>query len=342
MRISTAISTLLAASLALIACRSSEDVATGELRSAQSSVVAPSLSISGSAYEFAGEVQLPEQLPEESTGLYNIFHLSESIVSGSEPHGRAGLEALAEMGIKTIISVDGKLPDAETAAELGMRYVHVPIQYKGISDDEMLRLSKAFRELPEPFYVHCFHGRHRGPAGAAVGRVVRDGLTRDLAIAEMRQYSGTSSKYEGLYQVIASGEIPSPEATAASDCGFETAHRPNGMVGVMVEVSRAHDNVAMLSERNWKLDPEHPDVDAVNEAEKLRDAYATAVELSEVQNGPSDLREWFEESLEVSNQLVSELKAERAGQSAASDLAVQSFLTIKADCKACHKSYRNE
>ena len=46
------------------------------------------------------------------------------------------MKRLADMGVKTILSVDGKTPDVEAAKKLGMRYVHVPIQYRGITESE--------------------------------------------------------------------------------------------------------------------------------------------------------------------------------------------------------------
>ena len=75
---------------------------------------------------------------------------------------------------------------------------------------------KTFRELDGPFYVHCFHGKHRGPAAAAaLGRIAVDGVPREQAIAEMRQWCGTSEKYEGLYRTIA--EVLRPDAEDATD-----------------------------------------------------------------------------------------------------------------------------
>ena len=45
------------------------------------------------------------------------------------------MRLIADMGVKTILSVDGKIPDAEEAAKYGIRYVHVPIRYGGITND---------------------------------------------------------------------------------------------------------------------------------------------------------------------------------------------------------------
>ncbi|MCB9915136.1 MAG: hypothetical protein H6828_08310 [Planctomycetes bacterium] len=333
---------LLLALLLPAACRSADDAAPPqESRAAYAPEIAPPLDIEGTCYDFAGQVELEAQEPEEGPGLHNVFHLSHSIVSGSEPHGDEAFEMLQRMGVKTIVSVDGKAPDVEEAAKYGIRYVHVPIQYRGISEDERLRLAKTFRELEGPFYVHCFHGKHRGPAGAAVGRIVLDGVPREKALAEMRQWSGTSSKYEGLYEVIAEGSMPSPEATAAYAFDFESQHRAQGLVGVMVALSRAHDNLALLSDRAWALDPEHPDIDALNEAEIIKDAFAQSVDLSEVKRGPQDLRDWFAESRDLSSRLVDELRAARGGDAGSGERAVQTFLALKADCSACHKAYRD-
>ena len=150
------------------------------------------------------------------------------------------------MGVKTILSVDGKPPDAETAAKLGMKYVHVPIQYKTITPEETAEIAKTFRELEGPFYVHCYHGKHRGPAAAAVGRVVLDGASREQAIAEMRQWCGTSQKYEGLYRVIATGDLPAEAETRKLAWSFPARHSAGGLKGMMVEGSRAFDNLKDL------------------------------------------------------------------------------------------------
>ena len=56
---------------------------------------------------------LPERAPEEFPGLHNVYELSANIISGSEPHGQEALETLAQMGVKTILSVDGKEPEAD-------------------------------------------------------------------------------------------------------------------------------------------------------------------------------------------------------------------------------------
>jgi protein tyrosine phosphatase (PTP) superfamily phosphohydrolase (DUF442 family)/cytochrome c556 len=330
--------------LAALACRTGEPPSaptpTPPERLVAVRVPAP-LALEGKAYDAAAKVELPEQAPAEMPGLHNIYRLSPNIVSGSEPHGHEGLESLKAMGIRTVISVDGSAPDAAEAEKLGLRYVHVPIQYKGITREEIAKLAKTFRELEGPFFVHCFHGKHRGPAAAALGRVALDGAPRAVAIAEMRQYCGTAGTYEGLYQVIATGSIPTEEETAALRYDFESVHQPKGMVGAMSVLARAHDNVADAMKRAWAADAAHPDLDALNEAEKLEQAFAAAFALDETQQGPADQQQWFERSRAESSKLVDALKRLRTGDAAASAEAKQAFAAVKGLCTECHAVYRN-
>ena len=303
--------------------------------------VPPPMSLTGSAYRAAELVPLEPRKPQDLPGLHNVFELSDNIISGSEPHGAEGLQAIHDMGVRTILSVDGKEPDAEAAEALGMRYVHIPIQYSGFSDGELAEISKTFRELEGPFYVHCFHGKHRGPAAAAVGRVVLDGASRETAIGEMKQYCGTSEKYEGLYREIAITPFPSAQESETFLFDFPAVHRPEGMVGVMVQMSRAHDILVELDTRAWALDPEHPDVDALNEATKIRQAFESAQDLTQVVAGPDDLRDWMAQSLVESRELTAALERMRAGTAEAGAEASAAFRRLKQGCTDCHAAYRD-
>jgi protein tyrosine phosphatase (PTP) superfamily phosphohydrolase (DUF442 family) len=294
-----------------------------------------------SAFEMAGAMRLEDVAPEEHPDLHNVFRLGDSIISGGEPHGEAALARLAEMGVRTILTVDGKAPDAETAARLGMRYVHVPIRYRGISADDLLRIAKTFRELPAPFYVHCFHGKHRGPAAAAWGRIVLDGAPRERALAEMRQWCGTSEKYGGLYETIARAEVPTVAETRALDWDFPSARGFEGFRQSMVGVSRSYDLLERLSKRGWRTDPEHPDVSATNEAAKLEQLLAAGRDLDETDR-PADFRAWLDESVEHARTLRESVTRAEAGGEGAVATADAAFTAIRERCDACHKGYRND
>jgi protein tyrosine phosphatase (PTP) superfamily phosphohydrolase (DUF442 family) len=287
------------------------------------------------AYEAAGKQKLENVAPEEYPGLHNVYHLSSNIVSGGEPHGEAALKRISEMGVKTILSVDGKIPDQKTAAKYGMRYVHVPIKYSGIEPEDLLRIAKMFRELEGPFYVHCFHGKHRGPAAAAVGRLVLDGAAREQALAEMRQWCGTAEKYEGLFRLIATQEMPTANESAKLDWDFPAARPLGDFRNVMIEITRHSDNLKALSAREWKTDPDHPDIDPLNESEKIAGLFARGAQLDSVKQAKQDFRDWMGLSAQASADLVAALK------SADKTSASKAWRTVKKTCGACHSEYRN-
>jgi protein tyrosine phosphatase (PTP) superfamily phosphohydrolase (DUF442 family) len=302
----------------------------------------PMAGLRGTAYEAAASVELPKTKPYDAHGLHNVFRLSDRIVTGSEPHGEEALRELAAMGVKTILSVDGKVPDEAAARALGMRYVHVPIQYSGIHPDEVRRIAKTFLDLPSPVYVHCFHGKHRGPAAAAIGRVVLDGVSREAAIAEMRQWGGTSSKYEGLYRTVAQCEMPSARDLAAYEWDYPAAFAFSGFRHSMIGVSRDFEEVEAASKRDWAVDPEHPDVVPANTAERLAKVFADSAATDEVKGKPADFRRWMDDSVKASRDLADALRRHAQGDVAAAKAAQEAFAVVKQRCDDCHKPYRNK
>src|SRR5437868_1319905 len=110
----------------------------------------------------------PEIKPINAHGIENAYALSRNLFSGSAPEGDEGFDALQKLGIKTIITVDGALPDVERAHAHGMRYIHLPHGYDGIPPQTQLQLIKAVETAGGPIYIHCHHGKHRGPVAAAV------------------------------------------------------------------------------------------------------------------------------------------------------------------------------
>ncbi len=303
-------------------------------------VAPPLTSLDGSAYATGARFELPPASPQDSSGLHNVYALSDQIISGSEPHGEEAFAELQAMGVRTILSVDGKVPDADLAAKYGMSYVHVPIQYKGIANEELTRIVKTFREKEGPIYVHCFHGKHRGPAAAELGRLVVDGISREQALAEMRR-CGTADTYEGLYRVVAEGDIPSEDETRAYAWDFPAAHPMEGFRSAMIEISRADDHLKALSKREWAADPAHPDVDAVNEATKLASTFERAHELEELAAKPADFTGWIQDSTRQSAALRDALTAWKAGSGSAED-ATKAYKALSATCTACHDVYRND
>src|SRR5262249_21685483 len=89
--------------------------------------------------------------------IANLQTPCAGLFTGAQPEGAAGFDALREMGVRTIVSVDGARPDVAAAAARGMRYVHIPVTYAEVTTEQRLEIARAIRDLPGPVYLHCHH-----------------------------------------------------------------------------------------------------------------------------------------------------------------------------------------
>src|SRR5262249_8775366 len=143
----------------------------------------------------------PHRLTDDLPGLENVLQVSAGILSGGEPHGTQGFCSLARLGVKTIVSVDGARPRVEEARSSGIRYVHIPIGYEGIAEPARLALARVAREADGPVYFHCHHGRHRGPAAAAIACVAAGNASGTDAL-KILEVAGTGREYAGLWRDV--------------------------------------------------------------------------------------------------------------------------------------------
>ncbi len=149
--------------------------------------------------------------PQPVTGIENIHQVAPGILSGGQPEGAAAFEGLARRGVKVIISVDGATPDVEAAHKHGLRYAHVPIGYDKIKPQQRADLVEAVRTAGGPVFIHCHHGKHRGPAAAAYCGMAMGRLTAEAALGVLKA-AGTRSDYTGLWQAVQKFEMPTVPA----------------------------------------------------------------------------------------------------------------------------------
>jgi protein tyrosine phosphatase (PTP) superfamily phosphohydrolase (DUF442 family) len=166
-------------------------------------IIAAGFVLSAGSPQTAVESQAGPIAQAHRAGLENLWRLDLAggtiLYSGSQPEGETGFASLADLGVKTVLTVDGAAPDVEAARRAGMRYVHVPIGYDDVPDDRLATMVAAVRQLPGPVYVHCHHGQHRGPSSAVcIWRALDRRVTADQAVQALHEM-GTAEKYRGLY-----------------------------------------------------------------------------------------------------------------------------------------------
>jgi len=264
--------------------------------------------------------------------LHNLFQVTDRIYSGGEPKDEQAFAELAKLGVTVIVSVDGARPKVELAKKYGMRYVHIPIGYDGIGPGPAKSFARAADELHEKTYVHCHHGRHRGPAAAAAICVARGNADGRQAL-KILEKAGTSKGYSGLWRDVGGYQRPAageelPELVPVAEVG--------SLAAAMAKIDRASDNLKLCQAAGWQTPADHPDISPPQEALLLKEGFRETVrQLAESNDYGEPLLTWMKQSEQTATQLEAALKA---GDMA----AVKSNLAeVQSQCKQCHNDYRN-
>jgi protein tyrosine phosphatase (PTP) superfamily phosphohydrolase (DUF442 family) len=266
---------------------------------------------------------------KDVTAIEHMIRVNDRILSGGEPKGDAAFDALAKLGVKTIISVDSARPDIKAAKARGMRYIHIPIGYDGIPADARAKIARALRDTEGPVFFHCHHGQHRGPAAAAIGARCM-GSAPEVG-EELMRLAGTSPDYEGLFRDVRafdpkSVEGQNPELVEIAALGtFKEA---------MANVDRVWDRLKLVDKADWKAPAKHPDVSPQQEtlllAQGLRESHRLLAPKQEKAFGKElkaseDLAWALHDSLKAAD-----IEATRAR-----------FKAVGKSCKDCHKAHRD-
>jgi hypothetical protein len=266
----------------------------------------------------------------EPAGLHNLMKVTSRIYSGSEPEGEPGITSLQKLGVKIIVSVDGATPKVEMARKYGLRYVHIPIGYDGIHDEAGRSLARLMREAEGPIYIHCHHGKHRGPAAAAVACIAAGDMTAEQAI-QILVRGGTSREYAGLWRDVKAYSPPPADAQLPELVGVAEV---GSFAAAMAQVDRAFDNVKLCRDAKWTVPADHPDIVPPQEALLLQEGLHEAG-----RNLGDQYDEQFKKWLADAEALAIELRS--ALQSEDVNLANERALMIEQSCKRCHTRYRD-
>jgi protein tyrosine phosphatase (PTP) superfamily phosphohydrolase (DUF442 family) len=260
------------------------------------------------------------------------MQVTERIYSGGEPETDEAFGELTTLGVKTIVSVDGALPNVERARSHGLRYVHIPIGYNGVPEEAGLALARLVREAEGPFYIHCHHGKHRGQAAAAVACVASGAAEGKTALRVLTR-AGTSENYAGLWRDV---EAYRPPAADAALPELVEIAQVDSLAAAMAQIDRATDNLKLCQTAGWDVPPEHPDIVAKQEALLLKEGFRETVrQLSAANARDEQFLVWMQDA----NQAAESLE----GALTAGDLEATSarFMQMQRQCSRCHKSYRD-
>lgn len=283
--------------------------------------------------------RLNDQAGQDVGPLHNVMRVTPRLISGNSPESDAAFAELQALGVKTIISVDGAKPMVDRAAAYGIRYVHVPVGYDGIDVQQQVLIAKAYRDLEGPVYIHCHHGKHRGPAAAASAAAIVGEITPTQGVEFMRR-AKTADSYPGLYECVSSisPELKSRLDKAPAATSLPSVATVSGLVDHMVGIDFAFENLGRIKMAGWTTPKDHPDLVPAAEAGRLTEHYRLLRTDAECKSKPAEFGRLLATAWEQAQAMEDALAS--AGKPAG-ELNLL-YEAVDQSCKDCHASYRNK
>ncbi len=273
----------------------------------------------------------------EFSGLDNVVVFHEGYLSGAAPQDKSGFRALRDLGVRTIISVDGAVPSVDEAKAFGLRYIHLPVGYGGFNRDRSLELASATRKFIQDgaVYVHCHYGKHRSAAVAGAVTVMLGWQSPDEAIFRMR-IAGTSPRYTGLYACVADAVRVDDTTLDEHTVDFTSVWQPSSFTSGMIEMAKSLDRLRLMEQAGWEAPLDHPDLAPVAEAGFLADLHRILASNSLTSGQHAEFSRRFDVAIMESSELESLLLSSSADHERLSS----QLDSIVSSCAGCHDRYR--
>jgi protein tyrosine phosphatase (PTP) superfamily phosphohydrolase (DUF442 family) len=273
-------------------------------------------------------------------GIENAFRLSPRLISGGQPGGAESFQALRMLGVKIIISVDGSEPEVAAAKRLGIKYIHIPIGYDGIPRERAIQIANAVKQSEGPIFLHCHHGKHRGPAAAAVCLRALDGWSRDQAVSWLKQ-AGTSADYPGLFAAVERFDAPSEREWAAAGVDFPEKVPAPPLVARMVTLDAQWDRVKALAPAQTGVDPRKRD-DLAAETRQILETLRELGRTSAIEEKDPDFANQLREAETAAGTLATAARDLAQTENAITQKRVQSaMMSFTKTCTRCHAKHRD-
>ena len=123
----------------------------------------------------------------EPSGVPNFHQVNDTIYRGAQPTAE-GFQALAKMGIKTIVDLRREASQARgeqrLVEALGLKFLSVPMEMGAPTDEQISRVMQELNSNAGPVFVHCHGGRDRTGTVIACYRKTHDAWDSQKALDE--------------------------------------------------------------------------------------------------------------------------------------------------------------
>jgi hypothetical protein len=183
-------------------------------------------------------------------------------------------------------------------------------------------------------YVHCHHGKHRGPAAVAVICMADAGWSAAQAEDFMRQ-AGTGTEYQGLYRAARDFKAPTAEQLAAVPTNFPSAAKTSSLLDAMVAVDRIFENLKLAQAAGWRTPANHSDVTPKHEALMLLEQFREIERTSDAVKRNPDFQARLADASKAATVLHNQLSSPMSNRQDAA------FKQVTQSCAGCHQRHRN-
>ncbi|MEI6234506.1 MAG: hypothetical protein WCT04_15745 [Planctomycetota bacterium] len=282
--------------------------------------------------------------PSESTEFAKIEHphlpnvrkVTDKILAGARPEEEETFKALSELGVKTIISLDGAKPNLEVAEKYGMRYVHLPITYAQVTEQQGKEIAKALMEMPGKIYAHCPQGINRSAAAVATACVVNRTFTLEQAQRLLKAF-GTSKNYKGLVTSVEKAQAAKPGELESMKVEFVSSKKVPELADAMVGMDHNWENLVREQKAKWGAPPDHPSLDPAVDSRELYAHYFELKNLASIKNKPADFHTTLHTGTLATQALAEILRVKPVD----TQLADAAHARVKQSCQECHKAHRD-
>lgn len=270
---------------------------------------------------------------------------------GPKPAGDEAFAVLRRAGVVTVVSVDAATPNVHAARRHGIRYIHVPIRYNGMTEAQQHAVAAALHHSDGPVFVHCHHGKHRAPTAAAHALIAL-GIIDNSEGSAILKTAGTSPSYPGLHACVGNArQLTADELEHLATVELPEIAPVTDTASGMATIDHAWDVLAIVRANGWRVPEEHPDAAPAAEAGVVHDVLRSLAEPREcaeqedakhpatADTNPAYQEPEYRALLARSIIEASELEAALVTQDpAAAEIAWNALGTT---CIACHQLHRN-
>ena len=131
-------------------------------------------------------------------------------------------------------------------------------------------------------YVHCHHGKHRGPAAAACVLLALDPTLHAATSGGVAEPGRHRPPLHGAGRPAADAAAADAADLDALPADFPSVAAVPDLTRLMVAIDDRWDHLKAVKAAGWKAPPDHPDIDPPHEALQLPELYREAGRMPDV------------------------------------------------------------